>query len=118
MRFDDGIIRLYQIVYDTQEGGKPNRKLNLYDSFYFGYETLGINRYYTALKANEQIEAVVHIQGWLPLNVSEMIAVMENDVQYRIPLAQPTLDEFNLRITRLSLERIDQEYDIIDDQQS
>ena len=113
MTFDDGIIRLYTIQNVAEAGAKPNRKLVLSESYYYGYETLGINRYYTALKANQQIEAVVHIQGWDEINTAETVAVMENNNQYRITLAQPTLDEYGLRITRLSLERINELYEYL-----
>ena len=113
MTFDDGIIRLYRITNTAPAGSKPVRGLELIESFYFGYETLGINRYYTALTANQQIEAVVDIPDWNEIDSANVVARLENGNFYRIAMTQPTLDDDGLRITRLSLERINESYDII-----
>lgn len=114
MTFDDGIVSIYQIT-DTQttQGKKPVIGLALWEQFYFGFETLGINRYYTALQANQQIEAVIVIPEWREINSALHVAVMEDGRQYRIQMVQPTLNEDNLRITRLSLERIHENYAVL-----
>ena len=114
MTFDDGIIGIY-LLSDVQEvdGKKPIKKLTLVENFYFGYETLGINRYYTALEANQQIECVVHIPDWHEIDASMHVAIMENGNQYLIRMVQPTHDEFQLRVTRLTLERIHENYAVM-----
>ena len=118
MTFDDGIVGVYELTQEKIPGKMPVDGLALWERFHFGYETLGINRYYTALQANQIIEAVISIPGWLPIQANRHIAILA-DVnggidatcdQYRIVMVQPTLDEFGLRITRLSLERIGDRY--------
>lgn len=107
--FDDGILTIYSVENIAELGDMPVTGLVEKASFYFGYETVGINRFYTALQANRQIESVVHIPGWNDIGATD-ICVLENGKQYTMPQIQPTLDDDNLRITRLSLERVSQEY--------
>ena len=59
--FDDGILTIYSVENIAEPGDMPVTGLVEKASFYFGYETVGINRFYTALQANRQIESVVHI---------------------------------------------------------
>lgn len=110
MTFDDGIVKIYSIGNIAANGKEPKEGLVAYESFYFGFDTLGINRYYTALQANQQIESVINIPGWNTLNPAKHIAVMENGDQFRIQMVQTMLDEDGLRITRLSLERLAKAY--------
>lgn len=112
MTFDDGIMRVYEITNIAEPGNKPVEGLVFREAFFFGYTDLGINRYYTAKMAHEQIEAVVYIPGWHPIKANEYVAVMEDDAQFVIRMVQPTTDDDGLRVTRLSLERIGDKYAI------
>lgn len=107
--FDDGILTIYNVENIAKPGDMPVTRLVEKASFCFGYETVGINRFYTALQVNRQIESVVHIPGWNDIGATD-VCVLENGNQYIMPQIQPTLDDDNLRITRLSLERVSQEY--------
>lgn len=118
MTFDDGIVGVYELTKIAVPGKMPQEGLSLKERFHFGYNTLGLNRYYTALQANQQIEAVICIPGWNTITANKHIAIIADvdgvisseSEQYRIVMAQPTLDEYGLRITRLSLERIGDRY--------
>lgn len=114
MTFDDGVVRIYLISDISVNGNMPVEGLVYDEAFHFGYYTLGINRFYTAKAAKQQIEAVIDIPGWKPYQSDLTVAVMEDDTQYIVRLVQPILDEDGLRITRLSLERIDENYVIAD----
>lgn len=121
MTFDDGIVGIYELTQEKIPGKMPKDGLSLKDKFYFGYDNLGINRYYTALQANQQIEAVINIPGWNPIKANRHIAIIADEDgvigsdsdQYRIVMVQPTTDEFGLRITKLSLERIGDKYAVM-----
>lgn len=91
-------------------GQKPVYTLSERASYHFGFDTLGINRYFTALNAKKQIEAVVNIPDWNEIDSRDVI-VLEDGRQYRLAMVQPQLDEDGLRITKLSLERINEEYE-------
>lgn len=110
MTFDDGIVRICEVTNIVGNGEKPRKGLRVKESFFFGYDVLGLNRYYIAKQANQQIEAVINIPGWNALNAGQSVAVLEDGSQYLIQLIQPQLDDDGLRITKLSLERITQEY--------
>ena len=111
MTFDDGIVRIYAITNGAAAGSKPAKVIRYIESYYFGYETLGFQRYYTALEAKQQISAVIDIPGWNPaISSAQNVAIMEDGLQYLIQLTQPTKDEDGLRVTRLTLERINQAY--------
>ena len=58
MTFDDGILTVYGVINAADPGDMPIEKLVEKVRSYYGYDQLGITRYYTALEANQQIEAV------------------------------------------------------------
>lgn len=111
MTFDDGIIKIYFVTNSAPAGAKPVRALVFQEAFHFGYDTLGINRYYIAKQAHEKIEAVINIPGWQRIPV-ESVAIDEEDAQFIVRMVQPQTDEDGLRITKLSLERLTENYAI------
>lgn len=114
MTYDDGIVGIYEIAnVQTTKGAKPKKGLSLKERYYFGFDTLGLSRYYTALEANQQIAAVINTPGWNDINSGKDIAIMEDGSQYTVQLAQKMLDNDNLRMTKLSLERIGEEYVVL-----
>lgn len=105
MTFDDGMIGIYRVENTAAAGDMPKESLVLKDKYYFGYDTLGYNRYYTALQAHQQIEAVIRIPDWgdiLPTDV----CIMEDGKRYKIQMNQRMKDEDELKYTKLSLERL------------
>ncbi|HCD43855.1 MAG TPA: hypothetical protein DEQ64_09005 [Lachnoclostridium sp.] len=111
MTFDDGILTIYSVENMAKSGKKPVYGLVEKSKHYFGYQTLGVTRYYEAKKADSIIESVVRIPDWNNILATD-ICILENDVQYRLSMVQPTMDENNLRITILSLERNGEQYAI------
>lgn len=118
MTFDDGIVGLYELTETKVPGKMPVEGLTLKERSFFGYDTLGINRYYTALQAKQEIAAVLNIPGWHEIAANRYIAIIadaDGDIdgdcqQFRVVMVQPMTDEFGLRITKLSLERIGESY--------
>ena len=113
MTYDDGIVGVYEIKSGKDASGKPIKGIALKEKFYFGYDVLGLNRYYTALQANQQIDAVLNTPGWNDVHAGKDIAVLEDGSQYTIQMVQKMLDEDGLRITKLSLERLTKNYDVL-----
>ena len=64
MTFDDGILTIYSVENIGETGMNPVVGLVQKERFYYGFDTLGITRYYTALEAQQQIECVVNVPGW------------------------------------------------------
>lgn len=113
MTFDDGILTIYSVENIGEPGMMPVTGLVEKEKYYYGFDTLGINRYYTALEAQQQIECVVNVPGWSNIAATDICA-LENGDQFRIVMRQPTADENGLRITKLSLERMNENYVIKD----
>lgn len=113
MTFDDGILTVYDVRNKAAPGDKPALDLQAKDRYYYGYATLGITRYYTALEANQQISAVVCIPGWNDIKNTDVVIMDEQpEIQYQVNLVQPATDDQGLRIMRLTLERISQKYEV------
>lgn len=112
MTFDDGIVIFYKVTNVAENGKKPVKGLESYARYLFGFSTLGINRYYTALQAHQQIEAVINVPGWELIPV-ESVALLETGLQYTVQMTQHMLDENGLKITRISLERNGENYAIV-----
>ena len=108
--YDDGILKVYTVSNIAENGSKPKKGLTLKEEFYFSFDVLGINRYFTALEAKIQLEHIVNIPGWSVVSPLD-ICVLEDGTQYRIQMIQPLLDEDGLRMTKLSLERISENYE-------
>ena len=111
MTFDDGMLIIYSAHNLADPGEMPITGLIEKSRHFYGYDNLGINRYYTALQAHQTIEAVVNIPDWNDITATDICA-LENGAQYRIVMIQPTTDEDRLKVTKLSLERVDEEYAI------
>lgn len=109
MTFDDGILTVYEKVNKAEAGNKPKYELKKRESFYFGFDSLGYNRFYTALQASHQIEAVVNIPLWSELEGVDVV-ILEDGKQYIIGMVQRLLDDDGLRYTKLSLERFGEKY--------
>ena len=107
MTFDDGILTIYEVENSAPPGEKPVASLKEKGRYYYGYDQIGITRYYQALQAERQIEAVVNIPGWENIQVADVVVMQERpNIQYQVGFVQPGMDDDGLRITKLTLERI------------
>lgn len=113
MTFDDGIVKVYNVQNEAEPGDMPVKGLVSPESFYFHEESLGITRYYEALKAGQQIERVISIPWPAEVTINR-IAVFEDDSQFQIRMVQQTHDENGIKIIRLSLERNGEAYEVIE----
>ena len=90
---------------------KPKYALKLKSKHCFGFETVGISRYYTALQENVQVSDVVHI--WEDRKITSMdICILEDGLQYKCAFVQHVMDD-GLKITRITLERLKEDYGIL-----
>lgn len=111
MTYDDGILSICRVTNSAEPGNKPMIRLEEKEKYYYGYEELGVTRYYQAKNANQQIECVVRIQGWEDVKVTD-ICILDDGTQYEISMVQPTHDENSLRMMKLTLERVKQSYEV------
>lgn len=111
MTFDDGILKVYKTVNKAEPGNKPVIGLEYKDSYYFGYAELGFQRVYNAMQAKQQVDAIVNVPDWNDIRTLDICA-MEDGGQYQIGLVQPTHDEDGLRIMKLTLQRLEEHYEL------
>lgn len=115
MTFDDGILKIYSVTNGAENGDLPEEVLTFKNEFYFHEETVGISRYYEALKSNQLIERVVDIPDEGVVSINDIATIdtdPDGDNQYIIRMVQRSLDEEGLKILRISLERNGEEYEI------
>lgn len=113
MLLDDGIVRVYELVNVSDPGDKPVYWLGSFSDHAFGYETVGINRYYTAMEAKRQIDELIRIHIDREIFPDTHIAEILTDTgghQFRIVQVQHLKDEDELWCSKLSLERLHNGY--------
>lgn len=109
MTFDDGILTVYSVQNTAENGAKPKYEPVQKEQFYFGFDVLGFSRFYTAKEAHTQLSHVVNIPGWPDLDTNDIVT-LESDFYYSLAQIQPMWDDDGLKFTKLSLERITNEY--------
>ena len=111
MTFDDGIVKIYKVKQGEEPGKKPKKKLVLKSEHYFGYSEVYHNRYYEAKGQQDQIDELIHI--WQDRDITTKdIAEDEEGKQFRIVQVQHGENEEGLRASYLSLERLDEKYEL------
>lgn len=109
MALDDGIIKIYSTENVAPDGSKPDIRLIIKVQHCFEFEVVGLTRFYAALQANNRIESVAKIWGDKTITSLD-ICVTEDGSQFKIVQVQHFIDDDGLRKTRLSLERLNDDY--------
>lgn len=118
---DDGIIKICDLTNLAPDGNMPRNQLTVLDEMYFESRTVGYNRQYAAKGANEQVDMLVRVWRNNTVHIG-MFAVLtnyegqvnESGDQYRIDNVQHLLDDDGLKVTDLTLSRMDELYEIAD----
>lgn len=118
---DDGIIKICDLTNLAPDGDMPRNQLTVLDEMYFGSRTVGYNRQYAAKGVSEQVDMLVRVWRNNTVHIG-MYAVLtnyegqvnESGDQYRIDNVQHLLDDDGLKVTDLTLSRMDELYEIAD----
>lgn len=111
MLLDSGVLKICKIDAQPNKGGMPREKLVPVSSHFYGERTVGYSRMYAAMGVNEQVDMLVRIWQDRTVRVG-MVAVLEDGEQLRINGVQQTMDEDGLKVTDVSLARLERNYDI------
>lgn len=106
---DAGILTLYNLINTAAAGDKPLEKLQKIGEVYYAERTLGYNRIYAAMGANERIDMVVRCYN-TDIPYSAKYVILEDGNQYQISIKQKIVDE---DATDLTLIRMETYYDVI-----
>lgn len=94
----------------------PSMRLVAVTSTYFEERTVGYGRYYAAKGVNEQVDLLVRI--WrntdVRIGMYAVLSMSENNGQYRITNIQHTTDDDGLKVTDITLQRMDDLYEVDD----
>ena len=104
---NDGIVKIYTVTDIAEPGGMPKEGLALKETLRYKRRTVGIQRYYTSLQANAQIEQVLRCP--IRETVSPQDVAIIKGKQYRIEQVQypedtPAMD--------LALSRLERDFDV------
>ena len=111
MLLDSGILELYKLVNTAPNGNMPNEQLVYVDSAYYGERTVGYNRQYAAKAVNEAVDKLIRI--WRNESISAgMYVLLEDENQYQIDMVQHLLDDDGLKVTDLTLSRLEKNYEL------
>lgn len=117
MLFDAGTLTLCRLENTAPPGAMPRERLVPGETCFYGERTVGYNRQYAAMGANERIDMLVRIWQNRAARAG-MYALLDTGEQYRITFAQQLMDEDGLRVTDLTLERLEDLYDIAEPAES
>ena len=107
LTFNNGIVSFYRLVNVAQAGNKPVYQRQLIANLRFEYETLGMNRFYTALQADVKLDELIITP--LIRSVSTQDIAVINDISYRIEQAQHVTDT-KPPASRFSLSKLEENF--------
>lgn len=114
-KFNDGTVKIYKATETSTNGGMPTKALSLQETLRYHTRTLGLNRYYSALKEGTQVGKVIRCPRKPALSTTDidlLIAILQDDKQYEVKLIQWPEDVVPKSMD-LSLERVVTEYAIV-----
>lgn len=111
MLLDSGILEVCRLENNAPPASMPSEQLVPLSKHFYGERTVGYGRQYAAKGVSEQVDMVARI--WQDRSVRiGMYVIFDAGDQYRIDNVQHILDEDGLRVTDLTLQRLDDLYDV------
>lgn len=111
MILDGGILTIFEKVNTNPAGLMPVEKLRQVQQMYYGIRTIGFARQYSAMSAGQSVDMLVRVQ-FNPLIFAGMYVVLEGGVQYRVDLVQHVDNDDGLKMTDLTLARLNDFFDL------
>lgn len=110
---NDGTVQICDVVDVSEPGYRPVQKLHPKVLLRYENQRVGINRFYSGMQNQIQVDKVIRVQKALVITTQD-VAVTEGGAEYRIRQVQDVLDVYP-RCLDLTLSRIDQEdaYDMV-----
>lgn len=107
----EGLLTIYNLQNTAAKGLMPAEKLVKLCDEYYEERTVGVTRYYAAAGADKRIDIIVRI--WRNPMVKPMqFVILEDGCQYRIDFMQNLLDDDGLKVSDLTLVRLEHNYDV------
>ena len=114
MLHDSGTLTICSTENAAASGDMAKERLIPGNKHFYGERTVGYGRQYAAMGVSQQVDMLVEI--WQDRSVRiGMYAVLSNDEQYRIDNVQHLENEDGLKVTYLTMRRLDDLYDIAEE---
>lgn len=110
MIFDAGTVTVCRLENKAERGEMPKERLIPLVSHDFGERAVGYGRQYAAKGVNEQVDMLIRFWQDRSIRIG-MYAVIDGE-QYRIDNVQHLLDDDGLKVTDLTLGRLEGLYDV------
>ena len=108
----DKKLKLYELKNTAVKGMMPKEQLVRICEEYYGTRTIGYNRQYAALGADQRIDQLIRIWHNDQARANRYV-ILEDGLQYRITFVQDLTDEDGLEVTQLTLVRLEKNYDVV-----
>lgn len=109
-----GYCEICTVTNTAAPGDLPVEKLVVVDTAYYEKRTVGYNRMYAAMGANQSIDLLIRVFNTVPPTANKELYVVfpdDGSVQYRVSMMQEIVDQEALDLT---LERSEDLYEVID----
>lgn len=110
----DGVLAGCNLINDASPGAMPVERLD--PVFVTNYEsrTVGYGRQYAAMGVNEQVDLLARIwyEPKARIGMYAIISQSQEAGQYRIGNVQHIINDDGLKVTDLTLSRLDDLYDV------
>lgn len=108
----EGKVKIYSLQNVAAQARMPVEMLVEKSEAYYGERVVGFSRQYAAMGVDQRVDKLIRI--WRDETVSVRdYAILDDGHQYRIDNVQHLLDEDGLKVTDLSLYRMDQNYSLV-----
>ena len=111
MLLDSGILEICSLKNRAASANMPAEYLVPISEHLYGERAVGYGRQYAAKGVNEQIDLIARVWQDRAIRIG-MYAVVDGIEQFRIDNVQHLFDEDGIRVTDLTLQRLDDLYDI------
>ena len=111
---DAGHVAICNKIETQEAGAMPTYTLQLVTEADFEERTFGMARQYAAKGVNEQIDLLIRIWRNPAARIGMQAVISDSDYegQYRITDIRHQLDDDGLKVTDITLMRLDENYDI------
>lgn len=111
---DAGILYLCQLNDVAEPGDMPREVLQKIARHWYEDRVIGMNRQYLAKGVNEQVDMLVRIHHEPKARIG-LYAMLGNGEQFRITNVSPIIDDDGLRMSELTLTRLEDYFDVADE---
>lgn len=109
----EGKVKIYSLQNVAAKGRMPLELLVEKSEAYYGERVVGFSRQYAAMGVDQRIDKLIRIWRDEGITVHDYAILDGSDSeQYRIDNIQHLLDEDGLKVTDLTLYRMEQNYEL------